>query len=444
MMDTGVDAPRVVNLVFFKMVKSASKFWQMIGRGTRLCPDLFGPGDDKKEFMIFDYCQNFEFFDEYPDGANAQSMKPLLQQIFEAKLKVSQLITHLPDKTPTEVEVRDAYLTELHKIIQNLDESRFVVRKQLRYVKEYSNKSKWLDLSKSDLQEVNAHLSHLQPASKGDDELARRFDMLVLVYQIVLLTGSGETAKYMGKIYSTATALERKDNIPQVALHLPLIKEAQTDHYWETINIKKLDELRLALRDLIKYLETVKQTPVYTNFEDELDYEGIAVREIVSTSYVSLQSYKDRVESYIRKNKSHLTIDKLANNISITKSELNTLEKMLFTESVAGTKEDFITQYGERPLGAFIRSITGLEPTALNNAFSEFLQVGNLRADQMTFVKTIISYLTKNGTIDKAMLYEPPFTDLNDQGISGVFELDADVIKMVKIIDMINGNAEVG
>jgi type I restriction enzyme R subunit len=117
---------------------------------------------------------------------------------------------------------------------------------------------------------------------------------------------------------------------------------------------------------------------------------------------------------------------------------------MLFTESVAGTKEDFVTQYGERPLGAFIRSITGLDPTALNNAFSEFLQVGNLRADQMTFVKTIISYLTKNGTIDKAMLYEPPFTDLNDQGISGVFDKDADVVKMVKIIDMINGNAEVG
>jgi len=331
----------------------------------------------------------------------------------------------------------------LHKIIQNLDESRFVVRKQLRYVKEYSNKSKWLDLSKSDLQEVNAHLSHLQPASKGDDELARRFDMLVLVYQIVLLTGSGETAKYMGKIYTTAAALERKDNIPQVALHLPLIKEAQTDHYWETINIKKLDELRLALRDLIKYLETETQAPVYTNFEDDLDYEGITVREPV-TSYVSLQSYKDRVESYIRKNKNHLTIHKLSTNLAITKVELNELEKILFSEGVAGTKEEFVKQYGERPLGAFIRSITGLEQATLNDAFSEFLQVGNLRADQMTFIKTIISYLSKNGTIDKTMLYEPPFTDLNDQGLSGVFDNDADIIKVVRIIDMINGNAEVG
>jgi len=192
---------------------------------------------------------------------------------------------------------------------------------------------------------------------------------------------------------------------------------------------------------LIKYLETQKQEPIYTHFEDELDYEGIEVREPVSQTYVSLQSYKDRVESYIRKNKNHLTIHKLSHNIPITQAELNVLEKILFTESVAGTKEQFVQQFGEKPLGAFIRSITGLEQANLNEAFSDFLQVGNLRADQMTFIKTIISYLSKNGTIDKTMLYESPFTDLNDQGISGVFDNDADLIKVVKIIDLINDNA---
>ena len=443
MMDTGVDAPRVVNLVFFKIVKSSSKFWQMIGRGTRLCPDLFGPGEDKKEFLIFDYCQNFDFFDEFPDGVSSNNTKPLMQQIFEAKLQITQLIANLPNKKDEEKLVRELYLTELHKIVQNLDEKRFMVRKELQYVKEFSNKSKWLNLSKSDVLEINTHLSHLQAPIKGDDELARRFDMLVLVYQIVLLTGSGNPVKYRDKIYRTATALERKDTIPEVATQMPLLKKLQTDHYWETITIKKLEDLRLALRELIKYLEIEKQAPVYTHFEDFIDYDGIVVKEPVK-SYVSLQSYKDRVESYIRKNKNHLTIHKLANNIAITKQELEILEKILFTEGVAGTKEEFIKQYGSKPLGAFIRSITGLEKIALNEAFAEFLQVGNLRADQMTFVKTIISYLSKNGTIDKSMLYEPPFTDLNDQGISGVFENDADLIKVVKIIDSINRNAGVG
>jgi len=440
MMDTGVDAPRVVNLVFFKIVRSSSKFWQMIGRGTRLCPNLFGPSKDKKEFMIFDYCQNFEFFDEHPEGVSANSMKPLLQQIFEAKLKVTQLITHLTDKTPDEIEIRDGYLTELHRIIQNLDEQRFVVRKDLRYVTAYSNKSKWLNLSKSDVQEINTYLSHLQPPSRGDDELARRFDMLVLIYQILLLTGSGDTGKYMSKIFRTAASLQKKDNIPQVAAHLPLIKEVQTDHYWDSINVKKLESLRVALRDLIKYLETEKQEPIYTHFEDELDYDGIEAREPVNQTYVSLQSYKDRVESYIRKNKNHLTIHKLSHNIPITQTELDVLEKILFTESVAGTKEQFVQQFGEKPLGAFIRSITGLEQATLNEAFADFLQVGNLKADQMTFVKTIISYLSKNGTIDKTMLYQSPFTDINDQGISGVFDNDAKKIKVLKIIDTINNN----
>ncbi|GGG88529.1 restriction endonuclease subunit R [Polaribacter pacificus] len=443
MMDTGVDAPRVVNLVFFKMVKSSSKFWQMIGRGTRLCPNLFGPDEDKKEFLIFDYCQNFEFFDEFPDGASSNNSKPLMQQIFEAKLQITQLIVNLPSKNEEEVEVRDLYLTELHKIVQNLDKKRFMVRKELRYVKEFSNKSKWNNLSKSDVLEINTHLSHLQTPIKGDDELARRFDMLVLVYQIVLLTGSGNPVKYRDRIYRTAMALEKKDAIPEVATQIPFLKKLQTDHYWEKINIKKLEDVRLALRELIKYLEIEKQAPVYTHFEDFIDYDNIVVREPVK-SYVSLQSYKDRVESYIRKNKNHLTIHKLSNNIAITKQELDSLEKILFTESVAGTKEEFYKEYGQRPLGSFIRSITGLEKPALNEAFAEFLQVGNLRADQMTFVKTIISYLSKNGTIDKSMLYEPPFTDLNDQGISGVFENDADLIKVVRIIDIINQNADVG
>jgi len=441
MMDTGVDAPRVVNLVFFKMVKSSSKFWQMIGRGTRLCPDLFGPGDDKKEFMIFDYCQNFEFFDEFPDGATTKNMKPLLQQIFEAKLNVSQLISDLPEKTADEVHVRDTYLDELYKTIQNLDETRFVVRKELRYVKEFSNKNKWLNLSKSDVQDINSHLSHLQPASRDDDELARRFDMLILIYQILLLSGFDNTGKYMSKIFRTAASLQKKDNIPQVSIHIPLIKEVQTDHYWKTINVKKLDSLRSALRDLIKYLDTQKQEPIYTHFEDELDYDGIKVRGHVNTSYESLQSYKDRVESYIRKNKDHLTIQKLRKNIAVTKDELNAVENMLFTESVAGTKEQFVQQYGEKPLGAFIRSITGVDQSVLNEAFADFLQTGELRADQMTFINTIISYLSKNGTINKAMLFESPFTDLNDQGIDGVFDDDAEIVKVIKIIDEINENA---
>ena len=262
----------------------------------------------------------------------------------------------------------------------------------------------------------------------------------VLNYQILLLSGSDNTGKYTSNIFGTASSLQKKDNIPQVSIHIPLIKEVQTDQYWKTINIKKLESLRAALRDLIKYLDTKTQEPIFTHFEDDLDYDGIKVRGHINTSYESLQSYKDRVESYIRKNKDHLTINKLRNNIPVTKQELNSIEEMLFTESVAGTKQQFVEQYGEKPLGAFIRSVTGVEQSVLNEAFANFLQVGELRADQMTFINTIISYLSNNGTIDVTMLYEPPFTDQNDQGIDGIFDLEKKQ-KVVSIIDQINYNA---
>ena len=147
-----------------------------------------------------------------------------------------------------------------------------------------------------------------------------------------------------------------------------------------------------------------------------------------------------RVESYIRKNKDHLTINKLRKNIPVTKQELNSIEEMLFTESVAGTKQQFIEQYGEKPLGAFIRSVTGVEQSVLNEAFANFLQVGELRADQMTFINTIISYLSKNGTIDVTMLYSSPFIDINHKGIDGVFDLEKKQ-EVLSIIDQINYNA---
>ena len=175
--------------------------------------------------------------------------------------------------------------------------------------------------------------------------------------------------------------------------------------------------------------------------ETLLDYDGIKVRGHVNTSYESLQPYKDRVERYIKKNKDHLSIHKLRNNIPITKQELTAIENILFTESVAGTKKQFIQQYGEKPLGSFIRSITGVEQSVLNEAFADFIDTGGLSADQMTFINTIISYLSKNGTINKAMLYDSPFIDINDKGIDGVFDNNIDKIKVLKIIDQINQNA---
>ena len=439
MMDTGVDAPRVVNLVFFKQVKSSTKFWQMIGRGTRLCPDLFGSGLDKKDFVIFDYCQNFEFFDATPDGVEGKAVKSLTQQVFEAKLEVALLIRDKADSDEQQRTLAESYFDDLHQAVAGLDVDRFVVKAALRVVTEYRDKERWGNVSKSDRLEINTHLSELILPSKEDDELARRFDVLVLNYQLALLTGAYSMDRYIKKISDAAKSLLKKQNIPAVAMQAPLLNELQTELFWQTININRLDDVRLALRDLIKYLDKENQATVTTTFEDNLDHDGVADIDLIP-AYTNLQSYKDRVESYVRNHKDHLVIQKLKTNKPITEAEINELEHILFDGETVGTRQDYIDHYGDRPLGQFIRGIVGLDSGAAQEAFAEFIQTGNLLADQMTFINTIITYLSKNGIIDKEMLFKPPFTNLHDQGLLGVFD-DAAATKVIKLIDRVNGNA---
>jgi type I restriction enzyme R subunit len=411
----------------------------MIGRGTRLCPDLFGTGYDKKEFAIFDYCQNFEFFDVNPDGIEGKAIKSLTQQVFEAKLEVALLIRENADSTDEQRSLAESYLSELHQLIAGLDTDRFVVKAEMRAVVEYSDKARWINLSKSDMMEINTQLSKLILPSKEDDEFARRFDVLILNYQLALLTGAYSTDRYINKISGTAKELLKKQNIPAVALQVPLLNKLQTESFWQSININHLDNVRLSIRDLIKYLDKEKQPLVTTTFEDELDHSGIGEHDLIPT-YSNLQSYKDRVESYIRSHKDHLVIQKLKTNKPITETEINTLEAILFDGVTIGTKQDYIDNYGDKPLGEFIRGIVGLDVMVAQSAFADFIQTGNLRADQMTFINNIISYLTKNGTIDKKMLFEAPFTNIHDQGLLGVFD-DAVAVKVIKLIDRVNQNA---
>lgn len=439
MMDTGVDAPRVLNLVFFKQVKSPTKFWQMIGRGTRLCSDLFALGEHKKEFAIFDFCQNFEFFDTNPDGMQGKAVKGLSQLIFEAKLEIALMIREQIESNTEQRELAESYIAELHKQVASFDQDRFVVKAVLRYVIEYADKKRWANLSKGDMLDMNTYLSSLIVPHKEDDELARRFDVLLLNYQLALLTHAYSTDRYINKISGIAKVLLTKQNISAVAMQVPLLNELQTEGFWQGVNVNRLDQVRLSLRGLMRYIVGEVQANITTTFEDELDELGVAEHELIP-AYGRLQSYRDRVESYVRSHDKHLVIQKLKTNKPITEAELQALESILFDGKTVGTKQDYLDNYGDKPLGEFIRSIVGLDVLAAQEAFAAFIQAGQLRADQMTFINQIISHLTKNGTIDKRMLFESPFTNLHDQGLLGVFD-EAAATKVIQLIDHVNENA---
>ncbi|MDX8405598.1 MAG: type I restriction-modification enzyme R subunit C-terminal domain-containing protein, partial [Mariprofundus sp.] len=220
---------------------------------------------------------------------------------------------------------------------------------------------------------------------------------------------------------------------------LPLLHELQTEAFWQAVNVNCLDRVRLALRDLMKYLDREQQVNITTSFEDELDETGVAEHDLIPAS-TRLRSYNDRVESYVRDHDQHLVIQKLKTNKPITETEMNELERILFDGKTVGTKQEYINAFGDRPLGVFIRSIVGLDVMAAQNAFAGFIQAGNLRADQMTFIYTIITYLTRNGMIDKRMLFESPFTNIHDQGLLGVFD-DAAATSVIRLIDHVNDNA---
>ncbi|HRG00817.1 MAG TPA: DEAD/DEAH box helicase family protein [Bacteroidia bacterium] len=434
MMDTGVDAPRVLNLVFFKVVRSYAKFWQMIGRGTRLCPDAFGPNQPKEHFLIFDVCGNFDFFEANKDGKIAKLGKPITQQIFDARLHLTKLLSETG-------EVEDAHLATklldlLHFAIHQLDKERFQVKMKLKYVDEFKERTRWNNLDATDIHNIEEHLSEL-PVAETINEMARRFDLMMLKLQIATLLMSSNQKMYHENLIQIAEALSLKYTIPQVLKSRGLLESMKDPEFYKKLSQKKLEDIREEVRELVQYLETKGREAIYTDLEDT-DLT-VTVREPnLSTNYGAI--YRKRVESFIRENKYQLTISKLSTNQPITAAELSVLENLLFDGGERGTREDFVKEFGEAPLGVFIRSIIGLDVKAAQDAFAEFLQAGNLRADQMTFIQTIIAHLTKNGTVQPSMLFEPPFTDVNDQGLLGVFD-DGASHKIISIVEKINENA---
>lgn len=440
MMDTGVDAPRVLNLVFFKEVKSFAKYWQMIGRGTRLCKNIFGSGKDKEFFLIFDICANFEFFDEFPDGFTPKPSKSLSQLIFETKLDIVMAIYNNQDPTEEEETYCSLIKDDLQKTIQALDENRFEVRKHWKYVMEYKARNRWNNLTNSDVLDIKNNLSHLVSYKEDTDELAKRFDVLIGKLQLALINQSKAQQGLISNIVTIAQLLFTKRNIPAVYAKITLIEQIKKDGFWPTITITQLEKIRAELRSLIQFLKDEdKETPVYTDFTDILPLDQVKEVDVMGT-YTSLKSYKDRVEAFIRKNKSHLVIDKLYKNLPITSKELEVLESFLLKEALE-SKDRFIKEYGEQPLGKFVRNIVGLDIEVTNLLFADFISKGNLNANQITFIQKIITYLNQKGVIEKQLLTQSPFNEQHDQGVFGIFPEEDKFDTIIRVINQVNENA---
>ncbi|MCF8363710.1 MAG: DEAD/DEAH box helicase family protein [Prolixibacteraceae bacterium] len=438
MLDTGIDIPGIVNLVIFKPVYSKAKFWQMIGRGTRLCENLFSPGEHKTTFHVFDICRNFEFFGENETGIEATEHDSITARIFKNTLALAIAFSHEPFLDEYHQSIRVQHLDWCHNLVENLNRNSFTVKMVLKHVEKFRKRKAWNNLSNEDIHNINSYLANLVFIPENDEK-AKRFDQLMTSFQLAVVEQLNTQVRYCNRVKETATQLSRLLNIHEVAKEEKLIKAAVNDEYWHEKSYKKLESVRKAFRHLIRYIPDNETVIYQTDFEDS--FEGVTDIDMGTAGYTKSENYKQKVEKYLHENSYHLTIQKLRKNIKLTSEELKELEKMLFDNDNVGTKDDYNNHYGEQPLGKFIRSVLGMEEEGVQKAFSEFIDRENLRADQIQFIKAIINHFRNHGIFELNQLTQPPFTDLHDQGLFGVFENENDQDRIIRIVKEVNENA---
>lgn len=440
MLDTGIDVPEILNLVFYKKVKSYAKFWQMIGRGTRLCKNLLGKGQDKDKFLILDFCGNFDYFRVNTNGQDNGKQVGLTERIFNTQVEICRCLQAGEYTQQKEyVDFRQNLVEMLcHEVICLNDDS-FRVKLRRKYVDIYRQMENWQDLDTSKIADIKQNIAPIVPVT-DKDELARRFDYTM--YSIILGTlNQTNINRFAVMVTTSCQKLAGKYTIPQVAAQRQLIDRIIQDGYWAEADIFAFDQAREALRELMQFLDSEIQSIYYTHFDDEL--VNISVGEPLGGGF-GLKPYRERVKSYLHEHEDTLAVYKLRNNKQMTTTDLAVLEKILWQD--LGSKEDYVKTYGEKPVGMLVRELLGMDQQAVNEAFSEFITDSSLNSRQIDFVKMIISYIVKNGNIVdvKSTFSQQPFTEFAG-GIGNLFRDNMLVVQRImgKVSDIRKNSQEI-
>lgn len=430
MLDTGIDVPEILNLVFFKKVMSKAKFWQMIGRGTRLCSGLIN-GQDKEKFYIFDFCGNFEFF-RMNQGKTTANMVALQGAIFSLKFEIAYKLQSLEYQIDRLIVYRSKLVEAMVGKVQELNRENFAVRQHLKYVDTYSVENNYQSITFEDTLMVREELAPLIMPD-GEEASAVRFDALMYGMELAYLAGKGY-GRHKSDLFKKIEGLAGVANIPEIQKQSELINKILHTDYIDNAGIDEFEHIRISLRNLMKYLP-----------QGIIKYDTDFTDEILSTEWNDselendeLKNYKAKAEFYVRQHQDNIAIAKLKTNQPLTEMDVESLEQILWKE--VGSKDDYEKEYGHKPLGEFVREIVGLDMNAAKEAFSEFLNDINLDSRQIYFVNQIVEYIVHNGMMkDLSVLQESPFTDKGS-----VVELFTDLTVWMgirKVIDRINANA---
>ena len=401
MLDTGIDVPEILNLVFFKPVRSRIKFIQMIGRGTRPCKNVFAPGKDKTEFRIFDYCDNFKFFGQQKPETEAAKTLSISQQAFAARVGI---LVELQKAQNRQFQFHKDYHAELQKELQGQvlklkDEAhscRIQVREMMPHIDRFCASESWQCISEVQMAEINRYVAPLVDGGEGDDIRTKMYDLRMLRIQLAILVNGGLTKKVMKDVEAVvamARILMTKYSIPEVEAKSEDIEALADELFWKEPTLEAVEKWRRKLRDIMKYASGDGESVVFVDIEDVIkpgDPIDIGIE---------FRTYRQKVIDYLRENWSLPVVEKIQKLEPLTNDDMAELEDILWHK--LGSKTDYDGEDYPGSLAGFVRSLVGLDQEAVNEKFGQYLTGTVFNSSQQEFIKMVINYVRENGEITR-------------------------------------------
>lgn len=410
MMDTGIDVPDVLNLVFFKQVRSKIKFWQMIGRGTRKSPDVHGEGLDKQFFNIYDWCGNFDFFDVTPEGAPQEQTNSVTERLFNLRVDMAVALQSAQyQQNPFARALHDDIKKILRNQVRALSDQNITVRRHWEVVDKFRKEESWVCLSEIDALDLKGQIAPIIIRSITDNS-ALRFDILILNIQLAQVLPDHQASKSMACVTDIVKSLQEKASIQQVKNKISVINEVAHPNFWKGVTLDKSEKVRIELRDLVQFIKGDKKRNFTINIPDIIEYKDAPEHTLPTLTY------KERVIDYISNHRNHPVLEKIHSMQQLSPADILALEQICWKE--LGTKEEY-QNYIKRggmicgdSVAAFIRSIIKIDRTKALELYSKFLNNSPLNPEQEEYVKCVLDYVCSNGDISPAVLYkEEPFSE---------------------------------
>lgn len=444
MLDTGIDVPEIVNLVFAKPVGSKVKFWQMIGRGTRLCKNLFGPGQHKTKFRIFDHWGNFEYFGQAQPQAQPTRSRSLMEQVFAARIELAEaaLQAAKPNSFQWVIGLIDGD-------VRSLADDSISVREAFMQVETVKHPGRLEQWSASTVDVLRREITPLmQWTDIGGSEQAYRLDLLIAQMQIALLKGAGRFSDLRAELLNRVNNLQM--NVNPVKEKAEVIQRVRSGDFWATVTVEHLEEVRQELRGIMRYqheMNVPRPTPIVYDIKEEGDEVRYEKRSTLLSS-VDMVAYRLRVEEALKSLfATNPTLEKIRLGLPVSEADLESLRSLVLTQHPDIDISDLMDFYPQESahLDDILRTIVGMDAETVRERFTSFVQKNvGLSARQTQFVQMLVNHISRYGKLETEKLYDAPFTSLHSDGIDGMFQDETQVAELIAIVQSFNPQASTG